>query len=486
MNPILTAACRTKQAFISAGDNLKKRPVCQISVSGQDSDALDIFLDREDCEKLLVLSLPGENAAREALLHQLEEQGRAYTLWNMKEPLRLQDVENIRLYALGEGCDGFVALGEPWLLCAGKLAALRMAQKDRTAEALMAGPVGRKRWPLVVVPTAPKAAAVSDEVWAKDKRGYWIRKADPAFVPGFCLLDPAWMPEQTREEYVEQSLCLFALCLEEALDPQREDGRPALLITAEDILKDLRALAEGSFVPAAEYYDRIFRSASWQSGYGSVLAEETARLLAISKGTALAAILPALLLEYWEKRPQSLASLDVMTATALPAPTEDGEEPAFRFLLLDELRSLFGSLGLGEKLPALTEEQIVLLADKCHKRVNPACPCPLVLGRKDLRTLLSLCALAAPESARPEEEIPSRKKALTVRLLKKKETTEVMEAGEEAPTEVLSAGEKPERKSILSRFKRKDKTGVTEDSPETPIEANEALLLPAEAEIPEE
>ncbi len=485
MNPILTAACRTKQALNSAGKGLKKTPVCEIAVSGRDNGALDLFLDKEDCKKLLILSIPGEHPARDELVRQLQEQGRDYALWDMKEPLRLQDVENIRLFAMGEGCDGFAALGEPWLLCAGKLAALRMAQKDKTAEALMTGALGRKRWPLVVIPTAPKAAAVSDEVWAKDLRGYWLRKRDPAFVPGFCLLDPAWMPAQSREEHIEQSLALLALCLEEALDPREEESRPARLVTVEDILKDLRALAEDRFEPREEYYRRILESALWQGGYAAALAEEAAQLLEISKGRALAAILPALLNEYWKAEPQTVASLEVMTVGALEPRVDEEEDSPFG--LPEELRSVFAALGLPEKLPALTAEQSTLLAEKVAKRINGTVSCPLVLGRKDLRSLLTLCSEAAPAMEIPAEEEPVRRKALAISLPKRKEKPLAEEAPAEHPEEDESASEKdpeiPEKKPLLSRFKRKKNTEDAEELEESPAEAKE---LPPELVLPEE
>lgn len=435
MNPILTSACRTSQAVRSMKNSLQKQMSCVVETGPLAGLAIPERLREGKLEKPLLLISREDDAGKTALISSLTEAGLDYALWEMKEPLRLQDVENIRLFTLGERCDSLIALGEPWLLCAGKLAALRMAQKGRTAEELMTGSAGKKPWPLLVIPTVPKGAAVSDEVWAKDCRGYWTRRRSPYFVPVFCLADPELMPSQSREEYIEQSLCMLALCLEEALDPKKEEIRPALLITADDILKDLRTLAKNCFAPTAEYYGRVFRSAPWQGGYAWALAEESARLLEISKGTALAALLPALLHEYWERTPQSLAHLDVMTAGQCLAAEEEEDGDDFRFVFLDELRSLYTALGLKEKLPALTEEQILLLAEKVHKRVNPALSCPLVLSRRDLRRLLSLCAEAAPVMELPPEEKPSRLKMFAARLKRKEENEEASEYGEEGQSE---------------------------------------------------
>ncbi len=488
MNPIRTAFRRTQQALREAPKSLKKEKPCALHI-GAALEALPERLCALACKKPLLLVSEGEREACgrvEALLQAAEL---PFSLWEQREPLRLQDIENIRLYALGEGCDSLVAVGVDSVLMAGKLAALRLAQADKTAAELMSNPLRAKRRPLLLVSLTAESVAVNDYIRAKDARGYWTSRRAAALRPTDCWLLSELLPSPTREELLEKTMRLFAVALEEYLNPQRAEQRASLLLTLEALYCDLKKLAAGTLAADDGFYERALSAAEWQGGYALALAEETARVLELPLSAALAALLPPLLQRYRKAAAELFVRLDGMVLTAdspreavdesadVPPTGEEAlpllsdtaamdealTEDAMRAgaATLEALGALFAALDLAEMLPAMTEEQIRAAADKVCRALNPRVACPLVLGRRDLRALLADASIPAPQEERSENEEPKKRRLPRLKRSPRSEgaSTESAEAvsGNAADGENAADAERaaPEAKRFRLPLRRK-------------------------------
>ncbi len=406
MSLFLTLSCRSRQTLDSIKTSFQKKTDSTIHVgAGCAATAADV-LRRHRVKKPLVLLPAGPCAGKKTVLQSLEEGEVAFVPWELDGPVHVRDIENIRLYYIGAGCDSFVALGSDELLAAAKLAAARVTQPRKTAGEL-SGKTLRKKPPVIMaIPTGLESRVLAPSLTLEGGLSMNGERLRPPVV----LLDRELLPETDRQTMAAVCLRLFGLAVEGLLDPRSKNRQNQLRLSAAALLGHLERLAEDCF--ALE--DDLFREAAWLGGqrgaYALALAEEAGKELDIHPGAALAAILPALLELYAKKAPKAMETLNSLWGeygdytkeepeAQEPAPAEEpAAEPAAETEaetvtpppadLLWQIRNLAWRCGLPEQLPVLDDAMLYTIAEKAARTVNAHGAGPLVLGPKALQALL--------------------------------------------------------------------------------------------------
>lgn len=409
MNLFLTVSCRARQTLDSIKTPFVKKTDSTLHVgAGCVSTAADV-LARRRVKKPLVLMPADPCPGKEALLQCLEEAELAFVPWEMKESISIRDIENIRLYYIGAGCDSFVALGGDDILSAAKLSAARVVYPKKTTHELQ-GKTLRRKLPLVLaIPTSLENRALAPSLRLENGFAMSGERLRPAAV----LLDRELLPETEKQTMAAVCLRLFCLAAEGLLDKANKDRQNQLRMSAAGLMGQMERLAEDGF----SLEDDLFREAAWlggqRGGYALALAEEAGKALNIHPGEALAAILPALLELYAQKAPKAMEALATVggdygvytkeepeeripaadeAAAETGGASEEASEPEHVTPppadILWQIRNLAWRCGLPERLPLMDEAALHAMAEAAAKAVNPGISCPLVLGPKALLSLL--------------------------------------------------------------------------------------------------
>lgn len=405
MNLLLSLSCRGRQALDSIRTTFQKKTDSTLHVGAGCVGMAAEVLANFRAKKPLVLMPAGPCPGREELLRSLEEAELPYVLWEVKAAMCVRDIENIRLYYLGAGCDSFVALGDDMILSGAKLAAVRVVHGKKTTEELLGRTPGKKLPVILAIPTSLENRALAPSLTL----GGGLSMSGERLRPPAALLDRELLPAMEKEELAAVCLRLFTLAAEGLLDRNNKDRQSRLRLSAAALLGQLERLAEDRFEPE----DDLFREAAWlggqRGGYALALAEEVGKRLDLHPGAALASILPVLLELYARKAPKAMEALEALSgdygvytkeepeAEPAPAAEPEGESPAESEAevvtpppadLLWQIRNLAWRCDLPEQLPQMEDAAIHAAAEAAAGVVNPHIACPLVLGPKALAALL--------------------------------------------------------------------------------------------------
>lgn len=377
-----TAVCRTSQAIISI-----KKKLCpaagQLVEEGEDAlSATAELLKKKKVKKALIVCPPGYGETVNAVQEGLKAAGLASVVWDQIPPEPTADhAENLRLYWLGEGCDGFVAIGPGPVLDVVKLAAARAAKPGKSAlELLQKGRVSGRTKPVLAIPTLEGGCAVSlSEATVRDGAGRPYTLTGRGLTPGAAVLEPALSENAAVPALVQVGMTALCRAVESYVCPlyANDTSKDQAARATGMLLRSLEPAQNGDVMARLEVL-RAYRLAGLAAsrtagGYVGAMARAAYRVHGVPEGSACAVILPAVLEDYGAKAKDALAKL-----AAASCVMTDGDDERKSQALLWQIKNLAFRLGLPEFLEEIRRDDVPEIAELTIRQVNPRLSAPAV------------------------------------------------------------------------------------------------------------
>lgn len=392
MNTLKKLYCRCFQTAFRIV--LPVLPYRNPEVHGNISD-IPVLLKKENLSKPLIITdqTLSSIGATDTLQNVLTKSGINYALFDGAFPNPTTALaRQAAAFYKEKGCDGLIAFGGGSPMDLAKAAGVSLARPDKPLEKLAGILKVHKKLPvLIAIPTTAGTGSETTlaAVLIDGDTRHKFSINDFPLIPKYAVLDPSTI--HTLPPHIAASTGLDALthAVEAYIGRSttrqtRSDAEKAVKLIFENLdaaVNHESAAAESAMLQASHYAGRAFTRS--YVGYVHAVSHSLSGKYDLPHGWTNAVLLPLILRRYGSSAQKKLAKLALCAGIGEAG---DGEAVlANKFIeAIEEKNRLYN---IPDKIEAIRQEDIPLLASYADKEANPLYPVPLLWDAKELETI---------------------------------------------------------------------------------------------------